>query len=278
MMTHIHNSLFLQQNIHDKNTNQSITDLLKVLTPYMLSVNNKSVPVNLTVDTSAQSNIEKAIESSMDDNSIQNKADIISPRQEDSLFWCMYIAIHKYDEYLMIHNKHRTCELEWKQQLSTKINACQSTLKQSNHKVTKTNIQEILSDLMTSPFKTNLLCVIAITVYHNIQFIIMNQTNNMRLEFLTNTSNDVFVIYKNERNNYMINPEPLSNTALDQIRKNSYLIEHDDKPLKSIGSYKLDDLIEYAKLFGIFNEDEKYKKADLYEMVGMYISKYKLSI
>ena len=174
MMTHVHNSLFLQQNGAGRVTKKSIDELLPTLTHYMLSIDSKTVPQHLQIDTNIENNIETDDKSRDCVDLCQNNANVIAPHQEDSLFWCIYIAIHQYDEYLMINNKHRTCEIEWKQRLTEKMNACHSMLKQSNHKVTKTNIQEILSDLMTSPFKTNFLCVVAITVYHNIQFIIMN--------------------------------------------------------------------------------------------------------
>jgi hypothetical protein len=208
-----------------------------------------------------------------------NKISTLTPPQADSLFWCIYIAIHKYEEYLMIHNKHNMLELEWKQKLSKQITDCPAKLKQSTHKVTKANIQEILSDFMTAPYKTNMLCVIAITVYYNIHIIIMNSTNNMRMEFTTDTHLvDTYVIYKNEKNHYSICPEPVSADELARIRSSSFLIENNEKPLKSVGSYKVDELIQYAKLFGVYNDHEKYKKNELHEIVGEYAAKYNITI
>ena len=259
---------------------ESITTIMSLLNPYMLTINNKSIAPKQNMET--QVSKLDVVPESQPISAEQPCITTLTPAQADSLFWCIYIAIHKYDEYLMVHNKHNMLELEWKQKLSKQITDCPSKLKQSNHKVTKANIQEILSDFMTAPYKTNMLCVIAITVYYNIHIIIMNSTNNMRMEFTTDAADalpiDTYVIYKNERNHYSICPEPASIAELARIRSSSLLIENNEKPLKSIGSYKVDELIMYAKLFGIYNDHEKYKKNELHDIVGEYAAKYNIVI
>ena len=260
-------------------TGESITDIMSLLNPYMLTINNKSIVQKPNIDMQLSKMVDMPESQHAVEEPCDNKISTLTPAQADSLFWCIYIAIHKYDEYLMIHNKHNMLELEWKQKLSKQITDCPSKLKQSNHKVTKANIQEILSDFMTAPYKTNMLCVIAITVYYNIHIIIMNSTNNMRMEFLTDVlPADTYVIYKNERNHYSICPEPASADELSRIRNSSLLIENNEKPLKSIGSYKIDELVQYAKLFGVYNDHEKYKKNELHDIVGEYAAKYNITI
>jgi hypothetical protein len=265
-------------------TCESIADIMTMLKPYMLTINNKSIVQKQSIETQVSADENVSESKQVIDQPCDNKISTLTPPQADSLFWCIYIAIHKYEEYLMIHNKHNMLELEWKQKLSKQITDCPAKLKQSTHKVTKANIQEILSDFMTAPYKTNMLCVIAITVYYNIHIIIMNSTNNMRMEFLTDTLPtdvhlvDTYVIYKNEKNHYSISPEPASVDELTRIRNSSFLIENNEKPLKSIGSYKVDELIQYAKLFGVYNDHEKYKKNELYDIVGEYAAKYNITI
>lgn len=260
-------------------TCESITDIMSMLNPYMLTINSKSISQKQSIESQVSISVDVPESQSIVEEPCDNKISTLTPTQTDSLFWCIYIAIHKYDEYLMLHNKHNMLELEWKQKLSKQITDCPSKLKQSNHKVTKANIQEILSDFMTAPYKTNMLCVISITVYFNIHIIIMNSTNNMRMEFLTDAlPADTYVIYKNERNHYSICPEPASADELARIRNSSFLIENNEKPLKSIGSYKVDELIQYAKLFGVYNDHEKYKKNELHDIVGEYAAKYNITI
>jgi hypothetical protein len=257
----------------------SITDIMSLLNPYMLTINNKSIAQKQSIELQVAIGGDVPESQPVIEEPCDNKINTLTPVQPDSLFWCIYIAIHKYEEYLMIHNKHNMLELEWKQKLSKQITDCPSKLKQSNHKVTKANIQEILSDFMTAPYKTNMLCVIAITVYYNMNIIIMNSTNNMRMEFVQDTiPADTYVIYKNERNNYSICPEPASADELARIRNSSFLIENNEKPLKSIGSYKIDELVQYAKLFGVYNDHEKYKKNELHDIVGEYAAKYNITL
>ena len=272
--------LFLPHaNMHPYKEN-NITDILTRLTPHMLTVNSQVHNVNqesVTTLNTPMSNSNTKTETELDNN--PQRLDTVTPAQYDSLFWCMYIAIHKYAEYLMIHHKHNAIEMEWKQQLSKQVNEYPAKLKQSNHKVTKANIQELLSDFMTSPYKTNLLCVVTVTVYHNINIIIMNSTNNMRMEFIADSSvKDTYILHKNDRNHYSIDMEPICDVELEKLRNRSFLIENNEKPLKSIGTYKVDELVHYAKLFGLYNDHEKYKKNELYDLIGTYVAKYNLLI
>ena len=290
-MTHtIRDMVFLHKDTNHNTCNKSVSDILKQFEPYMLTIDNMirdpilCVEVKKNMDnienksSISNANVNKDIPNGLQP-ATNDENNLISPRQQDSLFWCIYIAMHAYDEFLMIRNKHNAIEMEWKQQLSSMITGCPTKIKQSNHKITKANIQEILSDFMTSPCKTNMLCVIAISVYHNIHFVVMNSTNNMRMEFTTdNNEANTYVISKNDRNHYSICDEPVTAEKLLAIRSNSFLIENNEKPLKSVGSYKIDNLIEYATLFGVYNENEKYKKTELYKLVGDYIAKYNITI
>lgn len=290
-MTHtIRDMVFLHKDTNHNTCNKSVSDILKPFEPYMLTIDNMirdpilCVEVKKNMDnienksSISNANVNKDIPNGLQP-ATNDENNLISPRQQDSLFWCIYIAMHAYDEFLMIRNKHNAIEMEWKQQLSSMITGCPTKIKQSNHKITKANVQEILSDFMTSPCKTNMLCVIAISVYHNIHFVVMNSTNNMRMEFTTdNNEANTYVISKNDRNHYSICDEPVTAEKLLAIRSNSFLIENNEKPLKSVGSYKIDNLIEYATLFGVYNENEKYKKTDLYKLVGDYIAKYNITI
>jgi len=132
--------------------------------------------------------------------------------------------------------------------------------------------------LMTNPYKTDVLCLIAITVYYNINFIIMNEKNTLRFEFMTNTDDDAntYILTKNDRNYYSIQIEPLLEYQLAGIRNTSYLIENNEKQIKSIGSYKVDKLEQYVKQFGMYNDTEKYKKMDLYNLLREYVTNFKI--
>ncbi len=270
MTSTIYNKMFqLNNNVC---IGQTTDELLYKLTPYMLTINNKESinHKNIEVDVSD-------INVTTNENTqelMTTKKDMISPCQRDSLFWCIFIAIHEYKEYNVIRNNHNTREIEWKQELSKKITSNPSKIKNSNHKTTKANVSEILSDLMTNPYKTDILCLIAITVYYNINIIIMNDAKNLRFEFITNAIDDAktYLFYKNDKNNYSIKIEPLLEFEITDIRNTSYLIENNEKPIKSIGSYKVDILEQYVKKFGLYKNTEKYKKTDLYNLLSEVVT------
>lgn len=268
----IYNRLFqLSNNTLVKTTPD---ELIKELTPYMLLVStklsNKCDDENIEIKNNDNDmNVPDTIKPHINNT--------ISPLQRDSLFWCIYIAINDYAEYNVIHNNHNTCEIEWKQKLSKKITEDLSKIKTSNHKITKANVSEILSDLMTNPYKTDVLCLIAITIYYNINIVIMNELKTLRFEFMTqNEDAKTYVLYKNDMNYYSICPESLMEFELDDIRKTSFLIENNEKQMKSVGSYKVDSLVQYAKMFGLYKEAEKYKKNDIYNMVREYVTRFTL--
>jgi hypothetical protein len=45
-------------------------------------------------------------------------------------------------------------------------------------------------------------------------------------------------------------------------------LESYNKYIKAISNYKVEELEDMAKKFGVFDETKKYKKAELYELVG----------
>jgi len=275
MTSIIHNRLFQVSN--DILVQPPVDELIMKLAPYMLYNKNKSgIMKDETIDIEKANNNSKTNHIEPESLIVDNRNDMISPTQRDSLFWCIYIVIHDYKEYNVIRNNHNTREIEWKQELSKRITTNPSKIKNSNHKTTKANVSEILSDLMTNPYKTDVLCLIAITVYYNINFIIMNEKKTLRFEFMTNTTDDAntYILYKNDRNYYSIRIDPLLEFELADIRNTSYLIENNEKQLKSIGSYKIDRLVQYVKQFGMYNEAEKYKKLDLYILLSEYVTKF----
>lgn len=270
MTSIIHNRLFQVSN--NLLIQPTVDELILELTPYMLYNKNKVYEKNEKIDITE---VRLTTTDSVNETVMaENRNDMVSPMQRDSLFWCIYIAIHDYKEYTVIRNNHNTREIEWKQELSKRITTSPTKIKNSNHKTTKANVSEILSDLMTNPYKTDILCLIAITVYYNINIIIMNDAKNLRFEFITNATDDAntYLFNKNDKNYYSMQIDPLLEFELADIRNTSYLIENNEKPIKSIGSYKVDKLEQYVKQFGLYKSTEKYKKTDLYNLLREFVT------
>ena len=263
----IQNLLFKPINIEK---DISYTKLIQYISPYMLTLGNKNTLNNINNETITENTQHKEEEPAMKE--IINR---IEPKQKDTLFWCLYILLNDYGEYTSIHHNYNMRELEWKHELSKEISKNPTLIKNSNHKVTKAGVQEILSDLMSNIQTTNIACLIAITVYRNINIIIMNHTKKLRMEFLSgDNDNNTYLIYKNDNNRYSVQVDSLTEPELIDIRNSSYLINNEDKPLKSIGSYKVDELIQMVKIFDAYNNNIKYKKNDLYLLLGEYITPF----
>ena len=256
-----------ERDISNTERDISNTELIQYISQYMLTLGKKNMLIN-NKTIIENTNIEEECAPKKD---IIN---VIEPKQKDTLFWCLYILLNDYGEYTSIHHNYNMRELEWKHELSKEISKNPTLIKNSNHKVTKAGVQEILSDLMSNIQTTNIACLIAITVYRNINIIIMNHTNKLRMEFSSgDNDNNTYIIYKNN-NRYSVQVDCLTEPELIDIRNSSYLIENENKPLKSIGSYKVDELTQMVKIFDAYNDNTKYKKNDLYLLLGEYITPF----
>ena len=196
--------------------------------------------------------------------------DIVSPTQHDTLFWCIYIVIHGYNDYLQIGRNYGVKELELKKLIGESIQSYPNQLKQSNYKITKVAIQEILSDLMTSQKETNMLCLIAMISYFKLNIIIVNSTKKVMLEFvcLPDITLPTYILYKDAYGKYSIKTTPIYKVEIEIMKSTMVCLENYIKPLKPISTYKIDDLIFIAKKVGIYNETDKPKKNELYEQIN----------
>lgn len=200
-------------------------------------------------------------------------SDIFYPQNNNSLFWCAFIASYGFIEYEIIGKKYANREIDEKQKIIDFIKKTPQKLKLSNHKITNVMIQEILSDLMVN-LKSSLLAFIGLTHYYNKHFYIVR--GHTYLYFSSNVNetfeespNSFFIIhYKNEKE-YGIDMD----TTLEKINniQNNYVyIESIDKPLRGISAYKVNDLDDMCKKLLVDSNDNKWsymKKPDLYKYI-----------
>jgi len=196
--------------------------------------------------------------------------DMISPSHPDTLFWCLFIAINGYDEYLQIDRNYGVKELELKQTFGNFIKENPSKMKSTNNKITKASVQEILSDFLTTQKETNLLCLIGMIVYYNINVIMIDPSKRFAIELLANVDIklNTYVLYKDTFNKYKINPEPISEEMIAKLKTDLIFLNSYARPLKASSMYKLDELIDIAKKIGIYDEVNKPKKPDLYNLIS----------
>jgi len=201
--------------------------------------------------------------------------DFISPKQIDSLFWCLYIANFGYNDYVTINRNYGIKELEIKKNVIDYLKNNPNKMKETNYKITKIIIQEVMSDLMTSQKETSIHCLLAIISMFNMNIIMIDSNRQFLLEFNSNNDNQknisTYLIKKDKHGKYHINTEPITNEDIDKLKNEIICLENYMKPMKSISGYKIEELEELSQKVGIniLDKNEKrYKKQELYYLIA----------
>jgi hypothetical protein len=77
-----------------------------------------------------------------------------------------------------------------------------------------------------------------------------------------------YVLYKTENGRYKLQYENIGSFQINDLKEKYVVLESYNKYLKGASAYKVEELQNMAKKFGVFDETKKYKKSDLYELVG----------
>jgi hypothetical protein len=277
-MSMIINNLLYRFNIFSKPSD------IVLLNKYMLTTENKDTIINNSntnenVISSDEPKIEESEELSRESHI--KKEELYQPKQQDTLFWCLYIMNYGYNDYLQIAHNYGVKELEEKQNISKFMKENVVRIKNTNYKLTNVAIQEVLSELLTSQKETSLLCLIVMIVYYNINILIINENTKCMLEFWcnkdrmpsTNSSSEesdalTYVLYKTDNGKYKLQYENIGSFQINDLKEKYVVLESYNKYIKAISNYKVEELEDMAKKFGVFDETKKYKKAELYELVG----------
>ena len=278
MMSMIINNLLYRFNILSKPSD------IVLLNKYMLTTENKDTIINNSnaienVLSSDEPKIEETEEEKQESNT--RKEELYQPKQQDTLFWCLYIMNYGYNDYLQIDHNYGVKELEEKQKISKFMKENVVRIKNTNYKLTNVAIQEVLSELLTSQKETSLLCLIVMIVYYNINILIINENTKCMLEFWcnkdripsTNSSSEesdalTYVLYKTDNGKYKLQYENIGSFQINDLKEKYVVLESYNKYIKAISNYKVEELEDIAKKFGVFDETKKYKKAEIYELVG----------
>ena len=191
---------------------------------------------------------------------------IVYPQKVNSLFWCLFISEHGYDEYQMIVKNHISRELEEKQKMIDFIKKTPHVLKECNIKVTNVMIQEILSDLMLDK-KSNIMLLLAMMVYYKKHVYLYKDHMYYKLTYNAEepTLETTILIHYTKDNQYGIDLE-ITQQKIDELDNNRIKLDHFQKPIKGVSTYKMDELHEIADKLGI-NGYEKWKKSELYSKI-----------
>jgi hypothetical protein len=109
--------------------------------------------------------------------------------------------------------------------------------------------------------------MIGMLVFYKINIIIVDATGKKMLEFVSDIDNELptHVLYKDRFGKYKLQAESITKPQVNEMKTTIYCLESYLKPLKPISSYHVEDLYKIAKQIGVYNENKKYKKTDLYQ-------------
>lgn len=257
----------------------SYNDVLKNSQHYMFTQKNLSRVLftlsKMTQPFSFEDNPKSKPETKKEMNKVANKPqnqntnrDLYKPRQKDSLFWCFYILKYGISNYEMdIGNQHFVVEKKEKFKYVETIRTKKEVLKL--HKIKP--ISEVEFDLANNE-QISIKTFFSLCAIENINAIIIDKRK--KYELICNDEPKVFVLHKNEVNQYSIQFDA-TNEQLQNYRDNYYSVEGGfETKLKAMGSYKLDELIELCRKLDISipeknSEGKKMGKKDIYELLVM---------
>jgi hypothetical protein len=194
------------------------------------------------------------------------------PRMKDSIFWCIYTEIN--DEptgetnvvNVMMHEKRTISEF---------FNQNPNLLKNSNHKITLAKINEIRCNLMTKQFMDSIDNFIPCSIYYKRPIYVLFEDINAYMKFVdknyvsddvSDAINESILIYASGGR---FSRETCRSKVAEFLQTTSlslFYMEHYDKLLSGISTYKLDELKQmYTTVFS--NLDETLKKQEYYEKV-----------
>lgn len=202
----------------------------------------------------------------------EEENNVISPKQKDSLFWCVYISNYGYKEYIKVDRNYGAKEIELKQQISTFLINNKKYLSNSNYKMSQVKLKEITSDLLTNYKDTNYNMLFALSAYFKINYYIVHPNKKYIIKISGNKENTRNnILYLDNYKKYSIS---LADVREEDLKEKYFLIENYLKPIKSINNYKMEDLLNICKRLNINEEEKKYKKQELYDLIYNSVSWY----
>jgi len=246
-------------------------DVLNELQDYILYEDNinKSLKLRLSV-MKQEKKYDTNHETKYNNHNIVKKPEVFIPNQQDTLFWCYYIIKNGDIAYETLNNKNTLIAKQMKIDLVSTIRKNKDTVKTYKFD-TISNIENNLANDNVLNKKTFL----ALCAIENMNIIYISKKTYF--ELLMNDTEQVYVIneiHNNTNHFYKCGFEIISKEKINSIRESLYKLDTIDKPIKSISSYKVQDLIDICNKLAIetINKDNSKckSKKDLYELIIQY--------
>jgi hypothetical protein len=224
---------------------------------------NKNIIMDkITAETTAETTAENT-----------SKIKYFTPSQSNSLFWCFYIIYKGFAAYEYESN-YFTAEQQFKIQTIERVKRGENKLVFKENKISKAYFE---SGLMGN---TNITAKIlyALCICYNVN--ILYTYKNTYYEMITNIEKATYIIkYNNESNNYSIAIPNDTNTEIpnehkeyiEDIKLKYWKLDNLEKPLRSITTYSVNDLLNICSKLDIAviceTTNKKKTKAELYSSI-----------
>lgn len=189
---------------------------------------------------------------------ISKKETIYRPRQKDSLFWCFYILKNGFSNYEMeINNQYFVVEKTEKFKYIELIRKNKDILK--IHKIKP--LTELEDDLANKD-KISVKTFFALCVLEDINVLLVDKRKILEITCKDiDGEHPVNIIHRNSKTYEHHIELDVTPIMVQQYRDTYYTMSSFDATIKSMGSYKLDELIELCKKLNI-NIDSNEKTSN----------------
>lgn len=239
-------------------------DVIHKLHDYMLNENT----INRCINIGINNNFKKIQERSnriFEQKTFKEKCSTFTPIQKDSLFWCFYILKYGENNYEMLDNINIVLEKKLKIDYVEKIRKEKQIVK-SYKFATLTHLENQLAN----EEKIDLNTFFTLCVIENIN--ILYVCKKTYFELLMN-DDKIHIIHRLD-NYSKYGYEGIDQQKIELYRSTLFKVDSVEKPIKSISSYKVSELVEFCSKLGIeiyVKDTNKNKsKKDLYESLIQY--------
>ena len=260
-----------------KHYEEPVTKLVtKLVTKPITKLVTKPIPENIE-EKPIPENIEEKLVTKLPlkPKFISKKETIYRPRQKDSLFWCFYILKNGFSNYEMeINNQYFVVEKTEKFKYIELIRKNKDILK--IHKIKP--LTELEDDLANKD-KISVKTFFALCVLEDINVLLVDKRKILEITCKDiDDEHPVNIIHRNSKTYEHHIELDVTPIMVQQYRDTYYTMSSFDATIKSMGSYKLDELTELCKKLNInidsnekcSNEKpskKKIGKKDIYELL-----------
>jgi len=241
-------------------------DVINKLQDYMLTENTIKRSLHNRINNCFDSNSEKSNKISRQTPVlVKEKCNTFVPMQRDTLFWCFYILKYGENNYEMLDNINIVLEKKLKIDYVEKIRKEKQIVK-SYKFATLTHLENKLAN----EEKIDLNTFFTLCVIENINVLYI--CKKIYFELLMN-DDKIHIIHRLD-NYSKYGYEGIEQSKIELYRSTLFKVDNFEKPVKSISSYKVSQLVEFCTKLGIEiydkNTNKNKSKKDLYELLIQY--------